>query len=303
MTGEDPAPAIELSDLTKRYGDRTAVDRLSLSIPAGNTFGLIGPNGAGKSTTIKMLMGMLSITSGKARVLGIDAASDATRVKERVGYVPEVHHIYRWMTVGEVVGFTRSFFNTWNDRFCDRLLDLFELDLRKRVKHLSKGMLAKLGLILAVAHEPELLILDEPMSGMDPLARDEFLDGVVRTLYERKCTVLFSSHTLSDVQRLADSVGILYEGRLLVHCGVDELLGSTKRVNVVLRDGCLPQSEPAGTVWQDIDRREWSLTIRGFTPEVLRRIRAENPVEAICVRDLNLEEVFKDYVKGRRPSP
>ena len=303
MTGHDrDGPAIDLTDLTKRYGDRTVVDHLSLRIPAGTTFGLIGPNGAGKSTTIRMLMGILSITSGAARVLGIDVASGPVQVKQRVGYVPEVHHIYRWMLVGEVIGFARSFYETWDDAYCARLLDLFELDPRRRVEHLSKGMLAKLGLILAVAHEPDLLLLDEPMSGMDPLARDEFLDGVVRTLCERRCTVLFSSHTLADVQRLADAVGILHEGRLLAHCGVDELLASTKRVNVVLKDGCLPRSQPAGTVWQDVRRREWSLTIRGLTPEVVQRIRAENPVEAITVRDLNLEEVFKDYIKGRGPA-
>lgn len=217
--------------------------------------------------------------------------------------MPETHHIYGWMRVGEVIGFVRSFYDTWNNTYCAHLLDLFELDVRKRVKHLSKGMLAKLALILAVAHDPDLLVLDEPMSGMDPLARDEFLDGVVRTLYERPCTVLFSSHTLADVQRLADTVGILYEGRLLVHCGVDELLASTKRVNAVLRDGSLPRSEPDGTIWQSLQRREWSLTIRGCTSEVVQRIQSENPVEAIAVRDLSLEEVFKDYVKGRRPSP
>jgi ABC-2 type transport system ATP-binding protein len=301
MTGIDGScPGIELTELTKRYRNHTAVDRLTLCIPRGSIFGLIGPNGAGKSTTIKMLMGMLSITSGTARVLGIDVVDDSTRVKQRVGYVPEVHHIYRWMRVGEVIGFARSFYETWNDEYCTRLLDLFELDVRQCVKHLSKGMLAKLGLILAVAHEPDLLILDEPMSGMDPLARDEFLDGVVRTLYERRCTVLFSSHTLSDVQRLADTVGILYEGHLLVHCGVDELLATTKRINAVLEDGCLPRSEPDGTVWQDVQRREWSLTVSGFTPELVRRIRDENPVNAVSVRDLNLEEVFKDYIRGRR---
>lgn len=294
-------PAIRLTGLTKRYRDRTVVDRLNLNVPVGSTFGLIGPNGAGKSTTIRMLMGMLPITSGEAHVLGLDVSAEPTRVKQRIGYVPEVHHIYRWMLVEEVIGFARSFYETWDDETCARLLELFELDVRRRVKHLSKGMLAKLALLLAVAHEPEILILDEPMSGMDPLAREEFLDGVVRALYERRCTVLFSSHTLADVQRLADSVGILYEGRLLAHCPVDELLTSTKRVRVVLRDGCLPQSQPEGTIWRALDRREWSLTVRGLTPEVLRRLRDENQVEAVDVRDLNLEDVFKDYVRGRRP--
>jgi ABC-2 type transport system ATP-binding protein len=301
MTGDEgQTPAIELIELTKRYGGRTAVDHLTLSIPRGGAFGLIGPNGAGKSTTIKMLLGLTVPTSGHARVLGIDVAADPARVKQRVGYVPETHHIYRWMTVGEVIRFARSFYETWNDDLGAAMLEQFALDLRKRVRHLSKGMLAKLALLLAIAHEPDVLVLDEPMSGMDPLAREEFLDGVVRALFERRCTILLSSHTLSDVQRLADSVGILSEGHLLAHCGVDDLLASTKRVHAVLRDGCLPVWEPDGTIWQSVQKREWSLTVRGYTPDLVQQIRAENPVEAVTVRDLNLEEVFKDFIKGRR---
>jgi ABC-2 type transport system ATP-binding protein len=292
--------AVELSGLTKRYGGATVVDNLSLRIPRGCTFGLLGPNGAGKSTTIKMLMGMLSITSGTARVLGIDVSAEPARVQQRVGYVPEFHHIYRWMRVREVIRFTKSFYPTWNEELSARLVELFELPLTKKVKHLSKGMLAKLSLLLAVAHEPELLVLDEPTSGLDPIVREEFLDGVLRTIGEGGRTVLFSSHTLADVQRLADTVGILYEGRLLVHRGLDELLSSTKRIRAVLKDGCLPQSEPKGIVWQNVQRREWSLTVDAFSAEVLAHLRADNPVENVEIQDLSLEELFKDYVKGRR---
>jgi ABC-2 type transport system ATP-binding protein len=295
-----PEFAVELVGVSKRYGRATVVDDLTLRIPCGGTFGLLGPNGAGKSTTIKMLMGMLAPSAGRIRVLGIDVAAQPARMKQRVGYVPELHHIYRWMRVGEVIGFTKSFYETWNEDLCASLLDLFALDTNKRVKHLSKGMAAKLALLLAVAHEPELLVLDEPTSGLDPVVREEFLDGVLRALCDRQRTVLFSSHTLEDVRRLADTVGILYEGRLLVQRGVDELLASTKRIRAVLRDGCLPRREPDGTVWQRVQRREWLLTVRDFSPDLVHSLQADNPLESVEVLDLNLEELFKDYVKGRR---
>ncbi len=164
-------PAIELSGLTKVFGSTPAVDNLSLKIDRGSTFGLLGPNGAGKSTTIKMLMGMLSITAGEARVLGVDVAQNATIVKDSVGYVPETHHIYRWMRVGDVIGFCRALYTTWNDQTCHEMVDLFRLDLSKKVKHLSKGTLVKLALLLAVSHDPQVLVLDEPISGLDPVAR------------------------------------------------------------------------------------------------------------------------------------
>jgi ABC-2 type transport system ATP-binding protein len=299
MTTGD-GPAIELAGVTKRFGQTTVVDNLSLAIPRGTTLGLIGPNGAGKSTTIKMLLGMSSITSGRACVLGLDVAVDAPRIKQRIGYVPEIHLMYRWMRVEEVIRFTRSLFPTWNDGLCENLREMFALDRRKKIKHLSKGMLAKVSLLLAISHEPEVLILDEPMSGLDPIAREEFLDGVLRTIVDRQCTVLFSSHTLDDVQRLADSVAMLYQGKLLVHCPVDELLASAKRVRAVLRDGCLPQWQPLETIWKRVEKREWQLTLHAYSPQLIARLQAENSVEHVDVTDMSLEDLFKDYVKGRR---
>src|SRR5262245_52955886 len=135
------APAVELIGVSKRYGLATVIDNVSLTIPRGTTLGLIGPNGAGKSTTIRMLMGILAPTVGRVRVLGIDVATDAVQIRRRIGYVPERHDIYPWMTLGEVIGFTRPFYETWDDSFCREMIDLFELDLRKKVKQLSKGML------------------------------------------------------------------------------------------------------------------------------------------------------------------
>jgi ABC-2 type transport system ATP-binding protein len=300
MTNTIDSPAVEIAGLTKRFGRTLAVANLSLNIPRGSTFGLLGPNGAGKSTTIRMLMGMLSPTVGNARVLGIDVRENPTEVKQRVGYVPETHHIYRWMRIDEVVGFCRSCYKTWNDKTCQEMLDRFNLDPKKKVKHLSKGTLVKLALLLAVSHDPELLLLDEPLSGLDPIAREEFLDGVLQAICERGHTVLISSHILDDVRRLADSVGILYEGRLMIQGNVDELLATTKRISVTLRDGSRPEQMPAGTIWQRIDGRAWSATIRDFSPEKEQQIRALACAECVEVQDLGLEDFFKDFIKGQR---
>ena len=279
------------------------MNNLSLKIPRGSTFGLIGPNGAGKSTTIKMLMGMLSITAGEARVLGIDVAADPVEVKQRVGYVPETHHIYRWMRVGEAIGFCKSCFRSWNDQTCREMVELFGLDPEKKVKHFSKGTLVKLALLLAVSHDPELLLLDEPLSGLDPIAREEFLDGVLRTICDRGQTVLISSHMLDDVRRLADTVGILHEGQLLLHGNLDALLTSTKRIIATLRDGCRPEQVPAGTIWQRVQGREWTVTVRDFSPEKVQQVQAIEGVEHVSVIDLGLEELFKDFIRGQRVSP
>ena len=248
--------SIELDGLTKRFGSTLAVDDLTLSIKRGSTFGLIGPNGAGKSTTIKMLMGLLKPTAGTVRVLGRNPDDEAVEIKQRVGYVPEMHYMDRWMRVDEVTGFCRSAFATWNDEICREMLDRFELVPDKKVKHLSKGMLVKLSLVLAVSHEPEMLILDEPMSGLDPFAREEFLDGVLQTVCDRGQTVLLSTHSLDDIQRVADTVGFLYGGRLLVHRNIDELLASTKRIRATLTSGSVPVTLPEGVIWQQVEGRD-----------------------------------------------
>ncbi len=299
-TSSAAGPAIELSGLTKVFRDTVAVADLSLEIARGSTFGLLGPNGAGKSTTIKMLMGMLSITAGEARVLGVDVAQNPTVVKDLVGYVPETHHVYRWMRVGEAIGFCRALYSTWNEETCREMLARFRLDANQKVRHLSKGMLVKLSLLLAVSHDPQVLILDEPISGLDPVAREEFLDGVLRTICERGQTVLISSHTLDDVQRLADTVGILYEGRLLLHGRLDEILSTTKRIRATLVNGQRPANLPAGTIFDRVRGREWLLTVGDFRAEKVEHVRSLEGVEHVEVVELGLEDLFKDIVKAQR---
>jgi ABC-2 type transport system ATP-binding protein len=301
MSAQAPSPyAIELVGVSKRFGDTVAVQDLTLRIKPGQSFGFIGPNGAGKTTTIKMLMGMLSMSAGRAYVLGIDVAADPVAVKQRVGYVPELHFIYRGMRVRDVVGLCRALYASWNDQLCTELAKCFDLPMDRRVKHLSKGMLAKLSLLVALGHEPEVLLLDEAMAGLDPLAREEFLDGVLGSLCDRPRTVLFSSHTLGDVQRVADTIGIIDQGRLLAVCPTDELLTGTRRVRVVLADGCTPGEPPEGTIWHRFQGREWLLTVRPFSSATLDYLRQRYRVESLEVVGLGLEDVFKDYIRGQR---
>lgn len=291
---------IELVGLTKRFGSTLAVDDLSLSVKRGSTFGLIGPNGAGKSTTIRMLMGLLSPTAGSIRVLGRDVSDESQEIRQRVGYVPEMHFMDRWMRVGEIAGFCRSAYTNWNDETCREMLNRFELDPDKKIKHLSKGMLVKLSLVLAVSHEPEMLVLDEPMAGLDPVAREEFLDGVLRTVCDRGQTVLLSTHSLDDIQRVADTVGFLYSGRMLVQRNIEELLAGTKRIRATLTSDNRPDKLPENIIWQQVEGRNWQLTITDFKPEIVQEIGAADGVEQVEVIDVGLEDLFKDFVKGQR---
>ncbi len=295
-------PALEVVGVTKRFKQQVAVRDLNLVIPKGTTFGFLGPNGAGKTTTIRMLMGLLRRDAGQVRVLGLDPLRDALTIRQRVGYVPEQQCIYRWMRVDEAIGFCRRVYPTWNEQICSDLLRLFGLPKDKKVRQLSKGMLVKLSLLLALSHDPEMLILDEPMAGLDPLAREELLDGVLRAVAGRERAIVFSSHTFDDVQRMADEVGIMYEGQLLVRAGVDELLRKTKRIRAILKNGQAAGPPPEGTIWHRVQNREWLLTVADFSEATVQRLQAANPLQAVEVSDLGLEDIFKDYVRGWRAS-
>jgi len=291
---------IKAVNLTKRYRRLVAVDNVNLEIPKGCVFGLIGPNGAGKTTLIKMLMGLTKITGGWANINGLNVADLSDQIQRAVGYVPETHNIYRWMRVSEVIRFSRTFRDTWNDKLCKELLDTFELDPAKKVKHLSKGMLAKLSLLLALAYEPEVLILDEPTSGLDAVIREEFVDSLLATVCQRECTVLFSSHAIEDVERIADRVGLIFGGQLQLDQPIKDLLSTTRRIRAVLKDGSITKFVPDGTIWQQIEDREWMLTVTNFAADTIPRLQTANNLENIQVEEIGLTQFFKDYVKGRR---
>jgi ABC-2 type transport system ATP-binding protein len=202
------------------------------------------------------------------------------------------------MKVQQVVDFVSPLYEHWDLELASSLIDKFRLPTTKRVNSLSKGMTAKLGLLLALSHQPELLILDEPTSGLDPVIREDFLESVLANHARPDRTILFSSHHVDDVERVSDEVGIMVHGKLVVTGSPDELRQRIKRVRVVLQDGRLPGPPPAQTIHQKLSRREWLLTLDGFSCELLRQIERDNAPVSIEVMDLNLEEIFKDIVRG-----
>lgn len=291
---------IEIDGVSKLFGQTAAVDALSLRIAPGTKFGFLGPNGAGKTTTIRMLMGLVTPSDGRVRVFGLDPRADSRACRIQIGYVPEEHLAYRWMRVGELIHFCQAFYPTWSASSCQRWLSYFGLRTDQKLKALSKGTLAKLSLLLALSHSPALLIMDEPTSGLDPIVREEFLDGVLDMLCDGEHTVFFSSHILSDVRRLADRVGIMFEGQLLTDRRTDELVASTKGIRAVLQNGSPPQQAPVGTVCQAVDQREWLLTVSQFSERTVQELKRAPEIRSFSVTDLDLEDIFKAYVRGAK---
>lgn len=293
--------AVVARGLTLRYGHTDGVNGLDLTIPRGGKFGLLGPNGAGKSTTLKLMMGMLRPDAGSLTVLGQAAPADAPLLRARIGYVPERHHIYRWMTVAAVLGFTRAFYPTWNDGLCAELLDQYGLAPSKTVGQLSHGMTTKLALTLALAHEPELLMLDEPTTGLDPIVREEFLDGILHPLVAKTDrTVVFSSHIMSDIEAVSDTIAIINGGRLLVCRSREALLARTKRVVLTMGNGHAVPDAPENALHVQREGDRFILTLPDFDGEQAERLRVLPGVRSLEVYDLSLEAVFKAYVKRDR---
>jgi ABC-2 type transport system ATP-binding protein len=193
-------PIVEIQRLTRQFGNKTALDDVSLTVPRGGVFGLIGGNGAGKTTLIKHLLGMLKTQSGGVRVFGLDPVQNPVGTLGRIGYLSEDRDLPNWMRVGELMRYTQAFFPNWDERYAEELREAFDLDAKARVKNLSRGLRARAGLLIALAHRPELLVLDEPSSGLDPVVRRDILGAIIRTIADEGRTVLFSSHLLDEVE-------------------------------------------------------------------------------------------------------
>jgi ABC-2 type transport system ATP-binding protein len=214
---------IAVSGLARRFGPKTALDEVSVFVPRGSVLGLVGENGAGKTTLIKHLLGMLKAETGTVRVFGLDPVADPVGVLARVGYLSERRDLPGWMRIEEFIRYTQAFYPSWDEAYADKLLEQFQLDPRQKIKTLSQGQQAKTGLLTAIAYRPELLILDEPSSGLDPVVRRDILEAIIETVAEEGRTVLFSSHLLDEVERVADQIVMLKDGRVLLNGRTDEV--------------------------------------------------------------------------------
>jgi ABC-2 type transport system ATP-binding protein len=240
--------AIETRELTRRFGRIEAVRRLSLRVPAGSVFALLGPNGAGKTTTLKLLMNLLRATHGTATVLGTDTRQLDPRQFQRIGYVSENQRLPGWMTPGELFDYCRPFYPAWDDALRRRLESDLALEGRTPLRTLSRGTRMKAALLASLAYRPDLVVLDEPFTGLDPVVRDELIRGLLDASGDRPSTVLISSHDIDDVERLADWVGFMSAGDLQFAQPVSALLARFRLVEVVPRDDT-PARMPANPRW------------------------------------------------------
>lgn len=207
---------ISITGLTRRFGTTTALDGVSLSLPRGAVYGLVGANGAGKTTLIKHILGLYRAQSGSVRVFGLDPVEDPVGVLSRIGYLSEENDLPDWMRLDELVRYQRAFYPSWDDGYANALRQTFDLDPAAKIRSLSRGQRARAGLLIALAHRPELLVLDEPSSGLDPVVRRDILDAIIRTIAHEGRTALFSSHLLDEVERVADHVTMIHRGKIVL---------------------------------------------------------------------------------------
>jgi ABC-2 type transport system ATP-binding protein len=283
---------LECKGLTKSFNRSTQVlKNIDLSIFRGRVVGLLGKNGAGKTTLIKCAMGLLKVTLGQVRLFGEDPWTMSGETKARLGYVPQKVDLYDWMRVRQMIAYIAAFYPKWNHALTTSLVSQWELNPEDSIGKLSEGQRQKLALILAMGHEPELLVLDEPAASLDPQARRSFLSTVIDIASNENRTVVLSTHLTSDLERVASDIVLLKSGAVNYAGPMDELKDSVKTLRLMGKGNLPAKFDIPGVLSCENTAREALLTLRGVYPGLIRKLETQYNAE-IEVRDLNLEDIF-----------
>ncbi|MES2790397.1 MAG: ABC transporter ATP-binding protein [Planctomycetota bacterium] len=290
-------PIVDIHRVTRQFGTKTALNDLSLTVPRGGVFGLIGGNGAGKTTLIKHILGMFKPQTGSVAVFGLDPVENPVGTLGRIGYLSEERDLPNWMRVGELMRYTQAFYPNWDERYAQELRVAFDLDPKARVKTLSRGQRARAGLLVALAHRPELLVLDEPSSGLDPVVRRDILGAIIRTIADEGRTVLFSSHLLDEVERVADRVAIIHQGRIMLTASMDEIRDTHHRLTLRFNQALDRAPALVGALSYEGKGTEWTYICNGESNQLRRAAEA---LGATVVGDatLTLDEIFVSRILG-----
>jgi ABC-2 type transport system ATP-binding protein len=282
---------VDIQGLTRRFGSKLALDRVTLRLPRGSVLGLVGANGAGKTTLIKHVLGLLQAQAGSVRVFGLDPTANPPQVLGQIGYLAEENDLPGWMRVVEFCRYMQAFYSNWDEVYAEELRRAFELDANTRIQTLSKGQRARVGLLAALAHRPELLVLDEPSSGLDPIVRRDILSAIIRTIADEGRTVLFSSHLLNEVERVADHVAMINRGRLVFSAALDDIKATHRCLTLRF-----PEPRPAppmlGNVlaWEGAGY-EWTALCE--VPDAdLRDAATRGGADIVAERIPSLDEIF-----------
>ncbi|MCK5114952.1 MAG: ABC transporter ATP-binding protein [Phycisphaerae bacterium] len=291
--------AVQIDNLVKYFDGRCVLDGIDLQIPPGCIYGLLGRNGSGKTTIIRILLGLDSPTRGQTLLFDRNSLQLSAHDRSRIGYVAEGHHLIQHYPVAKLIKLARGLAPHWDAELFDHLINTFRLPLDRKVKKLSTGMRAQLNLALALAANPELLILDDPTLGLDTIVRRQFLELAIDLIQKQGRTILFSSHILSDVERIADRIGILLAGKLVVDCPLDQLKNRVKKIRLIF-----PQSAPTDLhltdiVSQQYDNHELILTVANWNQQKQNYLQTYNPT-SITEIPLSLEDIF---IECTNPNP
>jgi ABC-2 type transport system ATP-binding protein len=282
---------IEASAVRKRFGRNEVLRGTTLEIPRGSIVGLVGTNGAGKSTLIKCLLGLLRPDSGSVRLFGEDSWTLSAESKGRLGYVPQTVQLYPWMKVDQVVRYVAAFYPHWDGAWSNELLDRWQLPRDQRVGPLSPGQMQKLGLVLALGHRPELLILDEPVAALDPVARREFLRAMMEVTNDTQHTVLFSTHITSDLERVASHVGLLQDGQIALFEELDAVKDRVKRLRIRAAETLPANFNVRGALRVKVDGANALAAVTDLDYRLVDELTSTWHAD-VSVEDLNLEDIF-----------
>ena len=291
--------AIEIRDLLYRASKTFEIRDLALNVPSGSMYGFLGPNGSGKTTTIRLVLGLLRPIRGKITVLGGAVPRESPRILARTGYVPEEPHLDPTLTVRETVRFQAAFYPTWDWPWAEELLDQFELEDGKPFGRLSKGQKGKLMMLLALAQRPELLVLDEPTEGLDPVVRRDMLSALLDYVSQHQATVFISSHLVHELEGICDWVGVMDNGRLVTEVPMDRFKNSIKRLRVagappslVRTPFALLAREPANGTTETWIVRDWEPDMATYFETISASLHE--------VIDLDLEEGLVELLRSFR---
>jgi ABC-2 type transport system ATP-binding protein len=288
---------VHINRISKWFGKNKALDAVDLQLNAGSIIGLVGSNGAGKSTLLRHIIGLYLPDEGTCTTFGVEAKKLSPKELARIGYVHQEGELLDWMNVGQLIRYVSAYYDTWNKDLEQRYIHDFELNLKDRVGTLSPGQRQKLAILLAIGFEPELLILDEPASALDPLARRQFLDLMLEMIQTQDRTIVISSHILSDIEKIIDHIVVMDKGKILRDCGLDTLQEEFCQITLTAAGGKLPESLPfANMVDCKRNGTQALLTLRNANPQQIE----EQACQIGCrieLRRLSLEDLYQHVVR------
>ncbi len=295
-------PTVSYSNVTRRFGRVTALDQIDLQIEPGTVLGLAGRNAAGKTTLLRLAAGLIWPDQGSVRVFGLNPVTDRERLATRVSLMDEESALYPQMTIGELTRFAARLHPRWDDVLAASVRDRLSLDPKAKIRSLSRGTRAKVALMLAVAPRPDLLMLDDPTSGIDPLVRREILEGVLATIPEEGGVVIWASHLIQDLERVADRIAVIDAGRVIVDESIEALNSQVHRADAVFADEPPAGLKGAGWLRAERDGRVLRVIARCAAQE-LRTELTHAGAQHVEIANVNLEDLLTEYLRPQADPP